>query len=153
MASVSRFIHQAEKTRTSCLAGAYVDLEAAEEAVRLLDAARFPIGQLTIICRNPEGPGLLLTGSLALMLFGSVEAVVSHRGAVGWLRQLMAWGLTPRAIDEYERRVQTGRAVLIAHGSAPQTARARRLLTGKGALALQVHPKSPTEWEEAILRG
>ena len=138
---------------TYSVVGVYETLELAEEAVRLLDAARFPIGQITLISRNPDGPGLLLTGSLAVQLLGHVEGILYRSGAAGWLRQLMSWGLSPESIQRYERTVRAGRAVLIAHGNGPETTRAHLILTGKDALELHLHPRSQAEGEAAILRG
>jgi hypothetical protein len=153
MTLVRRAVFPPERALNYSVVGVYETLELAEEAVRILDAARFPIRQITLISRNPEGPGLLLTGALALLLLGHVEEVLFRSGAAGWLRQLMSWGLSPEAIHRYERKVRAGRTVLIAHGTGLQTTRAYLFLTGKDALELHIHPRSQAEAEAAILRG
>jgi hypothetical protein len=153
MALLRRILDQQERPVSYCLVGVYGDLEAAEEAVRILDAGRFPVGQITLVTRNPEGPGVLLTGSLAVVLLGEVEGVLYWGKAAGWLRQLMAWGLSPEAVRLNERHIQAGHALLIAHGNRLETARALCFLTGNDALELQFHSRSRSEGEAAILRG
>jgi hypothetical protein len=145
-------MQRVEKQRISCVVGVYEDLEPAQEALRILDAASFPIGQMTIVVRNREGPGWRLSGALAVVLLGDVEGVL-YPSAAGWLRQLMSWGISLQAIHQYEKRVQGGRALLIAHGDEAITTRALWLLAGKDEIDLQLHPKSRTEWATAILRG
>jgi hypothetical protein len=153
MTLLRRILRARERPGAYCLVGVYGDVEAAEEAARLLDAGRFPIGQITLVTQNPVGAGMLLTGSLALRLVGEVEGVVTRGGAAGWLRQLMAWGLSPQAIRLTERHLRAGRALLIAHGRRLEVARAFCQLTGNGALELQLHVSSSSEIEAAILRG
>jgi hypothetical protein len=148
----SRMIVNCEKPQVSCVIGVYEALEPAEEALRILDAASFPITQITIVTPHRERGGLRLSGSLAMALLGEVEGVL-YPGAAGWLRQLMAWGASVEAIHYYEKRVQSGRALLIAHGDESVTARALWLLAGKEEMELHFHPKSRAEWETAVLRG
>jgi hypothetical protein len=148
----TRMMYPFDKPRICSVVGVYANLELAEDALRILDAASFPIGQMTIALRNREGPGWRLTGSLAVALLCDVEGVL-YPSTAGCLRQLMAWGIPLQAIHDYEKRVQGGYVLLIAHGNEVVTARALRLLAGKDEIELRFHPKSRAEWETAVLRG
>lgn len=153
MMFANRILAPSERAVITSVAGVYDALESAEEAMRVLDSAGFPIGQITLLSPNREGPGFLATGALAVALLGDIEGVLYQRGAAAWLRQLMAWGVPQDAIHNYEKQVRAGRAVLVAHGGEPETACALRLLGYLDALELRLHAMSRTEWELNIRRG
>jgi hypothetical protein len=117
----------------------------AEEAVRDLDVGSFPLRQVSMVSGAREKKGLIVTGSLSRALFDSIEEVLRGAGAGGFLRGLMAWGVTGDEVSKCEELVRAGRTLLICHGSVQQAANAHRILRANGETALQIHGCQPAE--------
>lgn len=126
-----------------CVVALYTSLAEAEEAIRDLDLGEFPLRQVSLISRTPEEEGLILSGSLARALFDSMEELVRGAGAGGFLRGLLAWGVSAADVGRYEALLRAGTSLVVSHGTAHQARKAQRLLSTNGALAVRTHG-SPT---------
>ncbi|WP_045235124.1 general stress protein [Deinococcus pimensis] len=163
------------------VAAVYDSLAKAERAVRTLDAAGFPIRQVSIVARNFENErevqgyvttgdvardgavsgawtggifGLLLgsaflwvpafgplvvLGALATTLVGGIGGAAVGAATGGVLGALAGLGISRQHIVKYERAVQAGQFLLIAHGDALSVQDAYRVLEGTHAAELTLH--------------
>ncbi len=84
------------------------------------------------------GP-LLVAGSFATMLLGSMEGVIAGAAGGGLLGALVGWGVSKQHILKYEEHLKGGKYLLMAHGSAEEVTRALKILQGTGAADLTHH--------------
>jgi hypothetical protein len=69
------------------------------------------------------GP-VIIGGSLASMLLGGAEAALAGAAASGIFGLLAGWGISKQHILKYQKQLQQGDFVVIAHGTAEEVARA-----------------------------
>ena len=93
------------------------------------------------------GP-LLVAGPLVGWIVGALEgaAVVGGLSAIG--AGLYSVGIPKDSILRYETAVQTGKFVLIVHGTAQETARARDIINRTQPEAADHHQLSPSNPQE-----
>jgi hypothetical protein len=84
------------------------------------------------------GP-LLVAGSFASMLLGSIEGVMAGAAGGGLLAALVGWGVSKQHVIRYEEHLKGGKYLLMAHGSADEVMRAHTILQGTGAAELTRH--------------
>jgi uncharacterized membrane protein len=84
------------------------------------------------------GP-LLVAGSFASMLLGSMEGVVAGAAGGGLLGALVGWGVSKKHVIKYEEHLKSGKYLLMAHGNADEVARAHTILQDSGAADLTRH--------------
>jgi uncharacterized membrane protein len=84
------------------------------------------------------GP-LLVAGSFASMLIGSMEGVAAGAAGGGLLGALVGWGVSKKHILKYEEHLKSGKYLLMAHGNAEEVARAHTILQDSGAADLAHH--------------
>jgi uncharacterized membrane protein len=84
------------------------------------------------------GP-LLVAGSFASMLLGSMEGVVAGAAGGGLLGALVGWGVSKQHIIKYEEHLKSGKYLLMAHGNAEEVAHAHTILQNTGAADLTHH--------------
>jgi hypothetical protein len=87
------------------------------------------------------GP-LIIAGPLAAALLGSLEGAAAGGATVGLLGALVGWGISKQHILKYEQSVNTGKFILIYHGSAAEVTRANDVLKGTKPGELQIHAKA-----------
>ena len=131
----------------------YARLADVEEAVRDLDDGKFPVRQITLIWRDPDGADFIVAGSLSSALFDSIEEVLCGAGAEEFLRGLMAWGVSEQEVLAYQGMVRAGKFLIVSHGSSAQVAKAHRILQANGALAWRIHGSPAGVLEGAGLRA
>jgi hypothetical protein len=157
--------------------GVYVQVDSAEDAVRVLGEGGFPLGRVSVIARDlgsekkvhgfiascngvrrgawagglcgllvgvaflwlPGVGPLVVAGSLTARFLGGLEGAVAGAGVTGFLGWLTPLGLSEQHIRRYEERVQSGKYLVIAHGSAAEIKKARKVLQGSGAAELHVY--------------
>jgi uncharacterized membrane protein len=79
------------------------------------------------------GP-LLLAGPLVGMLVGALEGAVVVGGVSALGAALASIGIPENSVLDYETEIKAGKFLLLAHGTAAETARAREIL-GVGEFA------------------
>ncbi len=84
------------------------------------------------------GP-VIVAGSLAAVLLGTVEGAAFGAAGDGLLGALTGWGVSRQQIIKDEDHVKGGKYLLVAHGNAAEVARAQQILQGGAATALQHH--------------
>jgi hypothetical protein len=84
------------------------------------------------------GP-LLVAGSFATMLLGSIEGVMAGAAGGGLLGALVGWGVSKQHIIRYEEHLKSGKYLLMTHGSTAEVTRAHNILQGTGAAELTDH--------------
>jgi hypothetical protein len=84
------------------------------------------------------GP-LLVVGRLAALLLAGVEGALAGAATGGLLGALANWGIAEEHILDYEKRLQEGKHLVIAYGTAEEVARAHAILQSTTAGALRVH--------------
>jgi hypothetical protein len=164
-------------SQEGAVVGVYVQVDAAEDAVRKLGEGAFPLERVSVIARDlgsekkvhgfvtscngvrrrpwagglcgllvgvaflwlPGVGPLVVAGSLAARFLGGLEGAVAGAGVAGFLGWLTPLGLSERHIRRYEERVRAGRYLVLAHGSAAEIKKARRILKGTGPAELNVH--------------
>ena len=87
------------------------------------------------------GP-LLVAGSFAAILLGSMEGVVAGAAGGGLLGALVGWGVSKQHILKYEEHLKGGKYLLMTHGSAEEVTRAQKILQGTGALEVTHHAET-----------
>lgn len=101
------------------------------------------------------GP-LLVAGPLVSCIVGALEGGVVVGGLSALGAGLCSLGLHPDHIAEYETALKSGKFVVIAHGAAGETARARQILQRTGPEALAEHQPDDAStnierWEHSLL--
>jgi len=86
------------------------------------------------------GP-LVVAGSLASALLGSLEGAVSGATITGLLGWLTTLGISKEHILKYEESVRAGKYLVIAHGTPDDIAKAERILKGSPAEQSTKHSK------------
>jgi hypothetical protein len=89
------------------------------------------------------GP-LLVAGPLVGWIIGGLEGAVMVGGLSAIGAGLFSLGIPKDSILRYETALKSGRFVLIAHGSAEETARAREIIDHTNPETLDEHKASPT---------
>jgi hypothetical protein len=89
------------------------------------------------------GP-LLVAGPLVGWIIGGLEGAVMVGGLSAIGAGLFSLGIPKDSILRYETALKSGRFVLIAHGSAEETARAREIIDHTHPETLDEHKASPT---------
>lgn len=84
------------------------------------------------------GP-LLVAGSFASMLLGSMEGVMAGAAGGGLLGALVGWGVSKQHILKYEEHLKGGKYLLIAHGSTDEVTRAHNILQSTRAAEVNQH--------------
>lgn len=87
------------------------------------------------------GP-MLIAGPLATSLLAGVEGALVGASSGGLLGALMGWGVSKKHIVKYEEELKSGKYLLIAHGSAEEVDRARKILSDTGSEQLNMHTES-----------
>ena len=96
------------------------------------------------------GP-LLMAGPIVGWIVGGLEGAVVVGGLSALGAGLYGIGIPKDSILQYETAVESGKFVVIAHGTAEQTAHARDILKRTNPEALQVHqPVSATPETAAV---
>jgi len=96
------------------------------------------------------GP-LLVAGPLVGWIVGVLEgaAVVGGLSALG--AGLYSLGIPKNSILQYETALKTGKYVLIAHGTAEETARAREIISRTNPEALEQHQPAGAKAEQCVV--
>jgi len=89
------------------------------------------------------GP-LLVAGPLVGWIIGALEGAVVVGGASAIGAGLYSLGIPKDSVLQYETALRTGRFVVIAHGTAAESARAREVITRTGPEALDEHQPACT---------
>jgi hypothetical protein len=84
------------------------------------------------------GP-LVVAGSLASVLLGTLEGAVAGAAASGLLGWLLSLGISKQHILKYEECVKAGKYLVVAHGSAADTKKAQALLAGTKPEEVNAH--------------
>jgi len=84
------------------------------------------------------GP-LIVAGPLVAWIVGALEGAVVVGGLSAVGAGLYSLGIPKDSILRYERALKTDKFVLIAHGSANETTRAKEILNGTNPEALEHH--------------
>src|SRR5262249_12791338 len=87
------------------------------------------------------GP-LVVAGSLASVLLGGLEGAVAGAAASGLLGWLLSLGISKQHILKYEQHVQAGKYLVVAHGSADEVEKGRKILAGTKPAELDVHSQA-----------
>src|SRR5580700_5244408 len=87
------------------------------------------------------GP-LLVAGPLVTWIVGALEGAVVVGGLSAIGAGLFSLGIPKDSILQYETAVKAGKFVVIAHGSADETALAQRTINGTSPEALHEHQPS-----------
>ena len=101
------------------------------------------------------GP-LLVAGPLVSCVVGALEGAVVVGGLSAIGAGLYSMGIPKDNILEYETALKSGKYVVIAHGSAEETAHAREIIsrTNPETLAEHLHENASTNvgrWEHSLL--
>jgi hypothetical protein len=84
------------------------------------------------------GP-LVVAGSMASALLGSLEGAVGGAASAGLLGWLMSLGISKQHILKYEQHVKAGKYLLVAHGTPSDAAKAKETLAATKPAELEVH--------------
>jgi hypothetical protein len=84
------------------------------------------------------GP-LIVAGSLSSALLGGLEGAVAGAAVTGMLGWLASVGISKEHILKYEESVKAGKYLVIAHGTADDVAKAKKILEGTKPADLKVH--------------
>jgi uncharacterized membrane protein len=87
------------------------------------------------------GP-LVVAGSFASMLVGSMEGAAVGAAGGGLLGSLVGWGVSKQHILKYEEELKAGKYLLIAHGSSEEVGRAQSILQSSGTVNLKQHAEA-----------
>jgi len=96
------------------------------------------------------GP-LLLAGPVVGWLLGALEEAVLVGGLSALGAALFSQGIPKDSVLKYETSVESGKFVIIAHGTAQEATRAREILGGTNPETLEDHPLSPTAAEAGMV--
>jgi hypothetical protein len=97
------------------------------------------------------GP-LLVAGPLVGWIVGALEGAVVVGGVSALGAGLYGLGIPKNSILQYETALQTGKFVVIAHGTAEEAARAREIVNRTNPEALEEH-QLPLATSEAWAMG
>jgi hypothetical protein len=84
------------------------------------------------------GP-LIVAGSLTSALMGGLEGAVAGAALTGVLGWLGAIGISKEHILKYEETVKAGKVLVVAHGTPDEVKKAQGILSGTGAVAVNLH--------------
>jgi hypothetical protein len=87
----------------------------------------------------PGVGSLIVAGSLASAMLGGVEGAVAGAAVSGVLGWLASIGISKEHILKYEESVKAGKYLVIAHGSAEEVQKAKKILEGSKPAELNVH--------------
>jgi hypothetical protein len=96
------------------------------------------------------GP-LLVAGPLVGWVVGALEGAVAVGGVSAIGAGLYSLGIPKNSILQYETALKTGKYVVIAHGSAEETARAREIMNRTSPEALAEHQAAPVNPEACLV--
>jgi uncharacterized membrane protein len=96
------------------------------------------------------GP-LLVAGPLVGWIVGALEGAVVVGGLSAIGAGLYSLGIPKNSILQYETALKTGKFVLIAHGTAEETARAREIIHRTNPEALEEHQSASATAEECVV--
>jgi hypothetical protein len=96
------------------------------------------------------GP-LLVAGPLVTWIVGALEGAVVVGGVSAIGAGLYSLGITKNSILQYETALKVGKFVLIAHGSAAESSRAREIINRTNPEALEEHQPSRTSTEACVV--
>ena len=98
---------------TKAVVGIYDSVAKAEKAEFLLEEVHLPVGQMSLLAPRMEA--------------GKVEGGITARDVAGAVADTGV-RLDTEQIEEYQRVLKEGRALLIFHGDSDQVAKAQRAL-------------------------
>jgi len=99
------------------------------------------------------GP-LLVLGRLAALLLVGIEGALLGAATGSLLGALVNWGIAEEHILGYESQVQSGKQLVIAHGTDEEVAKAHAILEGTKVGALRVHTDSGASMSsKAVAQG
>jgi hypothetical protein len=84
------------------------------------------------------GP-LLVAGRLAALLLAGIEGALAGAATGGLLGALANWGVAEEHIFDYEKKVKSGKYLVIAYGKPAEVAHAHDILQGTAASDLRLH--------------
>jgi uncharacterized membrane protein len=84
--------------------------------------------------------GVLVAGPLVAWIAGAVEGAAVGAGVSAVGAGLYSIGLPKASILKYEIALKTDRFLLLVHGTAEETARAREIIAGTHPAELNTHP-------------
>ena len=96
------------------------------------------------------GP-LLVAGPLVGWLVGALEGAIAVGGLTALGAALYSLGIPRDSILQYETALQAGKYVVIAHGTAAETTRAREVIGRNQPEALEEHHPAPATREESLV--
>jgi uncharacterized membrane protein len=96
------------------------------------------------------GP-LLLAGPLVSYIVGALEGAVIVGGLSALGAGLYGLGIPKDSIMKYETAVKSGKFVVIAHGSAEETAHAREIINGTKPETVEHHQPLHTKQEPQLV--
>ena len=96
------------------------------------------------------GP-LLVAGPLVGWIVGALEGAVVVGGLSAIGAGLYSLGIPKDSILRYETALKTGKFVLIAHGTAEETARAREIISRTSPEGLEEHQPSRATPKECVV--
>jgi len=96
------------------------------------------------------GP-LLVAGRLVAWIVGALEGAVVVGGLSAVGAGLYSLGIPKNSILRYETALKTGKFVVIAHGSADETAQAQKIINGTNPEALEQHQPSRATPAESLV--
>jgi hypothetical protein len=98
------------------------------------------------------GP-LLIAGPLVTWILGALEGAVLVGGLSALGAGLYSLGIPKDSILQYETAVKTGKFVLIAHGSAEETAHARKIISETNPEASEEHQPESAKTEACLVEA
>jgi len=96
------------------------------------------------------GP-LVMAGPIVGWIVGALEGAVVVGGLSAIGAGLFSLGIPKDSVVQYETALKTGKFVLIAHGTADETTRAREIINDTNPEALQEHQPSRTTTESHLV--
>ena len=96
------------------------------------------------------GP-LLVAGPLVGWIVGALEGAVVVGGLSAIGAGLYSLGIPKDSILQYETALKTGKFVVIAHGTAAETTRAREIISRTNPEALEEHQPALTSPEPCLV--
>ena len=87
------------------------------------------------------GP-LVVAGSFASLLLGTMEGVAAGAAGGGVLGSLIGWGVSKQHILKYEEHLKGGKYLLMVFGSQDEVTRAHDILKDSGAAELTQHDQA-----------
>lgn len=93
-------------------------------------------------------PLLAIPGIGPLLLAGPLAAGMTGALVGGFLGSMSGWGVHSDHVAEYQRMVQAGKVLVMAHGDPPEVARAELTLRESHPVELHLHAPDSADSEE-----